>query len=223
MTEAKWLACSNLQTMLEFLRGGVSDRKLRLFAIACFLQRRSLLEPDTPCWQLLEVVEQYSDGLLSRKAIVQAESAMGSKRHRPARAAIANAFGGVSLDADSVQVARTAARCALNLAGRAPGKSSSSASRAAAREVEKALQLQLLHEIVGNPFREIRRQRKWLTSDVRTLSEGIYQDRAFDRMPILADALQDAGCDNDDLLNHCRQPGEHVRGCWVIDLLTDRK
>jgi hypothetical protein len=45
----------------------------------------------------------------------------------------------------------------------------------------------------------------------------------FDQMPVLADALQDAGCDNTDILNHCRQPGEHVRGCWVVDLLTGRK
>jgi hypothetical protein len=63
----------------------------------------------------------------------------------------------------------------------------------------------------------------WLTSTVVALAEGIHQERAFDRLPILADALQDAGCDNDDILNHCRQPGEHVRGCWVVDLLTGRR
>ena len=62
----------------------------------------------------------------------------------------------------------------------------------------------------------------WLTSTVEQLAESIYADRAFDRLPILADALEDAGCTNADILNHCRQPGEHVRGCWVIDLLTGR-
>jgi hypothetical protein len=55
------------------------------------------------------------------------------------------------------------------------------------------------------------------------LAEGIYQERAFDRMPILADALQDAGCDNEDVLTHCRQPGEHVRGCWVVDLVLNKE
>jgi hypothetical protein len=55
------------------------------------------------------------------------------------------------------------------------------------------------------------------------ITQGIYNDRAFDRLPILADALEDAGCDNADILNHCRQPGEHVRGCWVVDLILGKK
>jgi hypothetical protein len=62
----------------------------------------------------------------------------------------------------------------------------------------------------------------WLTPTVVTLATGIYLDRAFDRMPILTDALQDAGCDNDDILNHCRQTGEHWRGCWALDLLLGK-
>jgi hypothetical protein len=63
----------------------------------------------------------------------------------------------------------------------------------------------------------------WLTTDVVALAEGIYAERAFDRMPILADAIQDAGCDNDDVLLHCRDTQlTHVRGCWVVDLLTGR-
>lgn len=81
----------------------------------------------------------------------------------------------------------------------------------------------LLREIDGNPFRPVALDPAWLTSTVVTLAEGIYQARAFDRMPILADALEDAGCDHADILTHCRQPGEHVRGCWVVDLLTGRK
>jgi hypothetical protein len=81
----------------------------------------------------------------------------------------------------------------------------------------------LLRCIFGNPFRPVAVDPSWLTSDVVALAEGIYQDRAFDRMPILADALQDAGCEHEDVLNHCRQPGEHVRGCWVVDLLLGKK
>jgi len=80
----------------------------------------------------------------------------------------------------------------------------------------------VLHDVFGNPFRTIAVNPAWLTSDVLALAEGIYQERAFDRMPILADALQDAGCGNEDILNHCRQPGEHVRGCWVVDLLLGK-
>jgi hypothetical protein len=62
----------------------------------------------------------------------------------------------------------------------------------------------------------------WLTSTVLSLASGIYFEKAFDPMPILADALQDADCDNEDMLNHCRQPGEHVRGCFVVDLLLGK-
>jgi hypothetical protein len=58
----------------------------------------------------------------------------------------------------------------------------------------------------------------WLTTTVKQLAAAIYEERAFDRMPILGDALEEAGCSNVDILNHCRQPGEHVRGCWVVDL-----
>ncbi|MBP3959984.1 hypothetical protein J8F10_32485 [Gemmata sp. G18] len=79
-----------------------------------------------------------------------------------------------------------------------------------------------MRELFGNPFRPVALVPVWLTSTVRALAEGIYQERAFDRMPILADALQDAGCDNEDILTHCRQPGEHVRGCWVVDLVLGK-
>jgi hypothetical protein len=79
-----------------------------------------------------------------------------------------------------------------------------------------------LRDVLGNPFRPIAVDAVWLTSTVGALAEGIYQERAFDRMPILADALQDAGCDNDDILAHCRGDGPHVRGCWAVDLLLGK-
>jgi hypothetical protein len=60
-----------------------------------------------------------------------------------------------------------------------------------------------------------------LTRTVTNLAQAIYDDRAFDRMPILADALEDAGCTNQDILNHCRKPGVHVRGCWAVDLILE--
>lgn len=90
------------------------------------------------------------------------------------------------------------------------------------RDYRRGLGL-IIHEIYGNPFRSVVVEASWLTTDARLLAGGIYTDRAFDRMPILADALQDAGCDNDDILNHCRGPGPHVRGCWVIDLVLGKE
>ena len=84
-------------------------------------------------------------------------------------------------------------------------------------------QIAYLRDIFGNPFRPVALNPAWLTSDVLALARGIYDERAFERMPILADALQDAGCDNADILTHCRDAKQvHVRGCWVLDLLLGK-
>lgn len=87
---------------------------------------------------------------------------------------------------------------------------------------EAGTQAALIRCIFGNPFRPITFDPAWRTSDVVALARGIYDDRAFDRMPILADALQDAGCNSDDILAHCRGSGPHARGCWVVDLVLGK-
>jgi hypothetical protein len=95
--------------------------------------------------------------------------------------------------------------------------------RTARNTIERhAVARSLIRCILSNPFRPMSLDPSWLTFTVVAIAEGIYQERAYDRMPILADALQDAGCENEDILAHCRQPDEHVRGCWVVDLLTGR-
>jgi hypothetical protein len=77
---------------------------------------------------------------------------------------------------------------------------------------------QLIRELFGNPFHPITFDPKWRTDTVALLAEGMYESRDFSAMPILADALQDAGCDNDEILHHCRNPKQvHVRGCWLVD------
>jgi hypothetical protein len=93
---------------------------------------------------------------------------------------------------------------------------------AAARDEPRA-QAAIFRDIFGNPFRPVTLNPAWRTSNVPALAQSIYHQRAFDRLPILADALEDAGCDNADILNHCRQPGEHVRGCWVVDFLIGKE
>jgi hypothetical protein len=91
-----------------------------------------------------------------------------------------------------------------------------------AEDRAKAAMADLLRDIAGSPCRPVGLDPAWLTSTVVALAHGIYADRAFDRMPILADALQDAGCDNEDVLDHCRGPGPHARGCWVVDLVLGK-
>jgi hypothetical protein len=89
---------------------------------------------------------------------------------------------------------------------------------------ERRAQTMLVREIFGNPFRPVAFNAAWRTTDVMLLAKGIYEERAFDRMPILADALQDAGCENDDILNHLRDAtATHVRGCWALDLVLGKE
>lgn len=88
---------------------------------------------------------------------------------------------------------------------------------------EYVFQSDLLRDIFGNPFRKITFDPACVTTTVIGVAEAIYNARAFDRMPILADALEEAGCTNADILTHCRGPGSHVRGCWVIDLLMGKE
>jgi hypothetical protein len=86
-------------------------------------------------------------------------------------------------------------------------------------------QCTLLRCIFGNPFRPSCIDPAclaWHDGTVRRIAEAIYDDHAFGQLPILADALEEAGCTEADVLNHCRQPGEHARGCWVVDLLLGK-
>ena len=86
----------------------------------------------------------------------------------------------------------------------------------------RVLFFSVLRDITGNPFRLVTVAPSWLTSTAAGLASSIYEERAFDRMPVLADALEGAGCDHPDILAHGRGPGPHTRGWFVIDLLTGR-
>ena len=91
---------------------------------------------------------------------------------------------------------------------------------------ERREQAGISRDVFGNPFLSVTINPAWLgwnDSTVQKIAQAIYDERAFDRLPILADALEEAGCTNADILGHCRQPGEHVRGCWVVDLLLGKE
>ncbi|MBY0461211.1 MAG: hypothetical protein K2V38_28135 [Gemmataceae bacterium] len=91
-------------------------------------------------------------------------------------------------------------------------------------EPEERIQASLVRDIFGNPFRPVTFAPDWRTESAVLLARGMYESRDFGAMPILADALQDAGCDNGDILAHRREANQvHVRGCWVVDLILDKK
>jgi len=228
MTEAEWLACSDPTPMLQFLRGKASDRKLRLYAVAC-CRRVWRWMTDDRSRQAVEISEMYADGWVGQKKLNAArrEAFAASKSpipfpvstHDPQTSAHAAI---VALDAcasskteEPWMIANATAGCARSLVFHAEGDATGWS--------EMAAQCHQLRHIIGNPFYPVTLDPAWLTSTVAQLAESIYQERAFDRLPILADALEDAGCRNADILNHCRQGGEHARGCWVVDLLLGKE
>ena len=201
MTEAEWLTATDPMPMVQSLEGKASNRKLRLFAVACCRRVWHRLAAQRNR-TVVELAEAFADGLVSEEQIKQARDAIwqGPKLW-PTPWACANP--------DAFKSALFTLQNATRIADRSTDIKSSHPD--------------ILRDIFGNPFRPISVDPSWRSATVVALAEGSYQDRAFDRLPILADALQDAGCDYPDILDHCRGPGPHVRGCWVVDFLTGRK
>jgi|SRR5579884_2824963 len=221
MTEAEWLACTDPESMLKFLQGKVSDRKLRWFAVAC-CRRISHLILDPRSQPAVEAAEHLAEGLVAdddvwptrdEADLAGADSERGDGCQDSREAAFQ------MMDPDAFFAADAASFCAAHAVG---GRTGDEAEKTA-RQAEQAAQADLLRDIFGTlAFRGVSLDPSllvWNGGTVVKLAQGIYDDRAFDRLPVLADALEEAGCTDVDILGHCRQPGPHVRGCWCVDLL----
>src|SRR5262249_23652107 len=88
---------------------------------------------------------------------------------------------------------------------------------------EKSFQALMCRDVFGNPFQPVIFNPSWLSSTVVELARSIYERKAFEEMPTLGHALQNAGCENEAIVGHCRAEGVHVRGCWVIDSLLEKE
>jgi hypothetical protein len=220
--------------MLEFLRGKASDRKLRLFACACCRRAWCHYQQGTEFGDIDEnivISEGFADGQVSSEQMQEARANSGALGEVSAMASIYEALGRI-VDKDAFKAAMSGADSVaeyfamvamkgLGLGYRSP---SGREARVHAVKAESGVQASLLRDTIGPVhFRPVPLNPSWQTSNVTALATAIYDDRAFDRLPILADALEDAGCDNGDVLNHCRQPGVHVRGCWVVDLVLGKE
>jgi len=222
MDEAGWLVSNNPERMLQFIKGSVSDRKLRLFAVACCRRIWHMLT-DERSRQAVEVAERFADGQCAEGDLEAAQRA----------AQAAQTYQGADI-MTAEDYATLASDVAFWIADRAAGSVSHSTLAAAAcnpnlgwfddgRESESIAQASLLRDICGNPFRPQTNLRDWSTPTVLALAESIYTESAFDRLPILGDALEDAGCTDQSILVHCREPGLHIRGCWLIDSLLGKQ
>jgi hypothetical protein len=196
MTEAEWLTCTHLQKLFRLIESKVSERKCVLFAVACHY--------------LPPVYEPSFSESLKKEAMKL--TAAADFADRVIDVALLRQLW-LQLGEDR----------SLPERGREWAKDRAYHTDWNMQDPLERDIASLVREVFGNPFRPVVANPSWLTSNVVALAETIYQDRSFSIMPILADALMDAGCNNEDILKHCRQPCEHVRGCWVLDLLTGRK
>ena len=244
MTEVEWMTATDPRPMLDFIGAQASQRKLRIFAFACC---RSVWEQLTREIQheAIQVAERHADGNATDKELGIVVSAVHRQRrkHNTLDKAVYDTvrnYGGIHYS-HCLSLTDAIARAAAGSLGLNPSPNeliyfdgndtirehpTPNADRLIWNETY-ARQLLLLsivvRDIFGNPFRSVIPNPSWLTSTVLALANGIYNEKAFERMPILADALQDAGCDNEEILQHCRGPGPHVRGCFVVDLLLGKK
>jgi hypothetical protein len=205
VTEEQWWLSINPGPMLSFLRGAAGDRKLRLFACAC-LRRVQDLFADR---EAFAVVERFADGLATPAELV---AAVGRADPRVGAPADADRVG------ESVAWAAAASAALRAVSAGDPNHPIGQGDYYAAEAGERAAQCRLLREILGNPFRPVAFDPAWRSPSAVGVAQRMYDNGDFDAMPVLADALQDAGCEVPDVLDHCRRPREHVRGCWVVDL-----
>jgi hypothetical protein len=239
MTEAEWNQSGDLEKMLRLplLKDKISYRKLRLFACACCRRMWHLLTDDLSR-NVVEVAEKYADGLAAQEdlesaremaqhaatsPVITCRTVLGTAVHyTPGSVASSTAATGIQFSprATASSMAMFAVEAARDREAYVAERNEQAADRAA-YVAERKEQAAIFRELIGNPFRSVTFD--WLTFPVTSLAQAIYDERTYDRLPILADALEDAGCTNQDVLEHCRQPGGHYRGCWVVDLLLSKQ
>jgi hypothetical protein len=210
MTEAEWLSTTDQDRMVFLIRGELdrpamrSDRKERLFAVACCYRMWDLMTGDQR--ECLALAERVADGLAPdlpphTRAWGEAYGRIYRPDPTPRQHSVQNALVG------ALEEGRNAVISTMRWAESVYGRGVNSG---------------LLRDIFGNPFRPSALDPRWRTEAVVALARGVYAERAFDRLPVLADALEDAGCADPDILGHCRGGGSHVRGCWVVDLVLGK-
>ena len=204
MNEKQWLTTTRPSLLVRHLGTGGGDRKLRLLTVACCYRIRHLLT-EPRWWAAVETAERFADGLCDAGEVDAA------RRLGAGIVPFGNEGG-------------AAVTCCAPHPWFNPENVLSHARAAARNSAERKAQADLVRDIFGNPFRPVAFAPEWRTDTAVALASTMYEAREFSAMPILADALQDAGCDSDDILTHCRDTSQvHVRGCWVCDLVLGKE
>lgn len=224
MSEQKWLTTNNPYELTHH-RDCRSHRKRRLLACA-FARRVLFLLPDERYHQAVEVAERYADGRAT-------EAEVRTARRNLTRAGKERALS----EAENYAASAVSATLLKDAVATVHGWEAAAAAQGAlarpdwnrGRDSEVLKQCDLAREVFGNPYRRVLLASEWRNTTVLTLAQTAYDDRQLpvglmraDLLAVLADALEDAGCTEAAALEHFRQPGEHVRGCWLVDLILRR-
>lgn len=217
MTEAEWMAVTEPLQMLGLLGDNPNLRKLRLFACACCREVWNDQWPDAHR-KLVPIIEQYVDGTVDIREL----TATRSRALRPttldlfAKCLKPDADPGIS---NGLYICLAGAVEDNKLASSLRFESSIIAME---KDPEFKAAVRLCFRDIF-PFRTVGFVPAWRTDTVLALAREMYESRDFSAMPILADALQDAGCGNERVLNHCRGEGPHARGCWLVDAILGKE
>lgn len=250
MTETEWDACTDPTPMLEFLHGKASERKLRLY-LCGGCQRIAHLFFSPESLAAIEIAERFADGQASAEELHRAEWDAESptfgydfdegfwemETTRPRKQVVICRL--VELGA-LTESALNGGEWLMNVGVRGELLAAAVLAESCAcydlREGVPNWALRAIPSIkwpsrwlcdcvFGNPFHPVCLDHSWLAltdGAIPKMAKVIYADRAFAHLPLLADALEEAGCDSREILDHCRSGGEHVRGCWVVDLLLGK-
>lgn len=223
MTESEWLTSTDLMPMVEFLGDRLDARKLRLLACASARRVWRLLDDDQSK-VAVEVAERFADGLASPADLALAYRAADATwasipDYAGSRRAMRRSEEGRAAAKKAAWLARNAANPDLSR-----GHLRFSSGRTARTNVAHA---DILRDLFGPlPFRPVEVVPAWLAWNagaVPGLAGTIDEEGTFDLMPVLGDALEDAGCEDAMILDHLRGEGRHVRGCWALDLILARR
>jgi hypothetical protein len=223
MNRRQWLICKKPETMLQFLQDRMTHRKLRLFI--CGYCRRIWPLLNEKSQKVVEAGERFADSEISNKdrAALHKASEMSVPINLAGSALVDNRWLSKQVAAFLKHSTVFAGFRAAFQADPNGGLNAIIASKPLQGD-ERGAQCDLLRDLFA-PFHTATIDRvllPWNSGTIPKLAQVIYAERCFGDLPILADALEEAGCTDAAILDHCRSGGEHVRGCWVVDLILGK-
>lgn len=225
--QAVWQAAREPLSMLKFLGDGTSARKLRLLIVA--VVRRIWSRCNEAEHAALDTLERLADGQATPEDLERCRSQLAAPQS--VYLGVFNRVVGFAADVERAPTKHTvmALLSVIDSASYLPGHFSMQrlhgADRAELKQAMNDLTVELVREVFGNPFEPVAFDPAWLHwngGTVPALAQSIYDHRRFEELPILADALADAGCVSEQVRSHCLGPADHYRGCFVLDLILNR-